>query len=169
MRETASSSSSSPSSNPKWTYDVFLSFRGEDVRKNFVDFLYAALQEKGIFTFKDDERLERGREISPALSEAIEGSMIAVVVFSEDYASSTWCLDELAKIIECKNLLGQTVVPVFYNVEPSVVRKQTGRFGEAFERHEANLQGNEKVQRWRAALVEAANLSGWDIPNTANG
>ena len=36
-------SSSSSSSGHRWNYDVFLSFRGEDTRKNFTDHLYTAL------------------------------------------------------------------------------------------------------------------------------
>ncbi|KAL3499755.1 hypothetical protein ACH5RR_038863 [Cinchona calisaya] len=99
-----------------------MSFRGEDVRKNFVDFLYSALEQKGIYTFKDDKKLKRGRAIRPALSQAIEESRIAIIVFSENYASSAWCLDELAKIIECNGVLGQTVLPVFYDVDPSAVK-----------------------------------------------
>ena len=55
---------SSSSSTPQWNYDVFLSFRGEDTRKSFTDHLYYALKQKGIFTFKDDEKLERGKLIS---------------------------------------------------------------------------------------------------------
>ncbi|KAL3499790.1 hypothetical protein ACH5RR_038883 [Cinchona calisaya] len=165
----SSSSSSSYVCTPKWTYDVFLSFRGEDVRKNFVDFFYSALQQKGIYTFKDDEKLERGRSISPALSQAIEESRIAVIIFSENYASSSWCLDELAKIIECNHLLGQTVVPVFCYVDPSVVRKQKGSFNKAFDKHEDEIEDKERIQKWRAALAEAASFSGWDVPNTANG
>lgn len=49
-------------------------------------------------TFKDDAELERGEEISPRLLGAIESSRSSVVVFSENYANSTWCLDEL---VEC--------------------------------------------------------------------
>ncbi|OIT05497.1 tmv resistance protein n [Nicotiana attenuata] len=84
----------------RWSYDVFLSFRGEDVRKIFVDHLYVA-------TFKDDENLERGKSISPDLMRAIEESRISLVIFSKNYANSTWCLDELVKIMKCKNLKGQ--------------------------------------------------------------
>ncbi|BBH09858.1 Putative disease resistance TIR-NBS-LRR class protein, partial [Prunus dulcis] len=45
-----------------------------------------------------DRRLERGDEIAPALLRAMEKSKIALVIFSEDYASSTWCLKELVCI-----------------------------------------------------------------------
>ncbi|KAL3499752.1 hypothetical protein ACH5RR_038845 [Cinchona calisaya] len=169
MKNFASSSCSSVCTNPKWIYDVFLSFRGEDVRKNFVDFLYSALEQKGIYTFKDDEKLKRGRSIRPALSQAIEDSRIAIIVFSENYASSSWCLDELAKIIECNGVLGQTVLPVFYDVDPSAVRKQKGSFAKHFAKHEDEIEDKERIQRWRAALAEAASISCWDVPNTANG
>ena len=96
---TKSASSSSSSTRSRWTYEVFLSFRGSDTRKNFTDHLYAALNQKGIFTFRDDEKLERGTFIAPELLRAIEESRFAVVIISQDYASSRWCLVELAKIV----------------------------------------------------------------------
>ncbi|KAL9431976.1 hypothetical protein AB3S75_027062 [Citrus x aurantiifolia] len=146
-------------------YDVFLSFRGEDTRDNFTSHLVAALCRKKIKTFID-EQLDRGDEISPALLDAIERSKISVIIFSENYASSKWCLDELVKILECKNKNAQMVVPVFYHVDPSDVRKQTGSFGDAFVKHEKQFKGiPEKVQKWRVALTEASNLSGWDSMN----
>ncbi|XP_059628659.1 disease resistance protein Roq1-like [Cornus florida] len=166
----ASTSAHTLSSSSKWNSEVFLSFRGEDTRKNFVDHLFAALSQRGIYTFKDDQQLRRGEDISPALLKAIEESRFALIVFSRNYASSKWCLDELVKIIECKKTMGQTVVPVFYDVDPSEVRKQTGGFGSAFEIHEKDFSGNmEKVLRWKTALVEAANISGYSVRDTANG
>ncbi|XP_031123399.1 TMV resistance protein N-like [Ipomoea triloba] len=160
----ASITPSQSSSTRKFTYDVFLSFRGEDTRKNIVDHLYHWLKQKGLHTFKDDERLEKGQPIAPTLLQAIQESRFAVVVFSKTYASSTWCLDELAKIMECKEKLNQVVVPIFYNIDPSQVRKQTGRsFEEAFAKHEENFkddEGKAKVERWRKALKEAGNISG---------
>ena len=90
---------SSSSSSRRWIYDVFLSFRGMDTHNNFIDHLYAALQCLGIFTFRDNERLERGKSISPELLKAIEELRISIVILSKNYAYSTWCLDELAKII----------------------------------------------------------------------
>lgn len=154
-------------------YDVFLSFRGEDTRKNFTDHLYSALVRHGFYTFRDDEKLERGEEIGPILLKAIQGSRLSVIVFSRDYAASRWCLDELVKIMECRRTLEHLVVPVFYDVDPSDVRAQRGSFAEAFGKHEeryksSGSEGN-KVERWRAALTEAANLSGWHLQNVADG
>ena len=161
--ERASSSSPSSSDTPRWTYDVFLSFRGMDTRNNFTDHLFDALKRKDIFTFRDDEKLERGKSISPELEKAIEESRFAIVIFSRNYAFSTWCLEELAKIVRCKKVKGMTVLPIFYNVDPSDVRKQAGTFGEAFDVHEERFKENiEMVQIWRDALKEVANIAGWD-------
>ena len=162
--------SSSSSSRPGWDYDVFLSFRGEDTRKNFTDHLYTALLQAGIRAFRDDEKLRCGEEISLQLPKAIQESKISIVVFSKGYASSTWCLGELQKILECRHTTDQIVLPVFYDIDPSDIRKQTGSFAEAFDIHERRFKEEmEKVQKWRKALVEAANLSGLHRRSIANG
>nr|XP_023893288.1 TMV resistance protein N-like [Quercus suber] len=154
----------SSSSKPRWKYEVFLSFRGEDTRRSFTDHLYDALKKKGILTFRDDEKLERGKSISEELSKAIEESRFAIIIFSENYASSRWCLDELVHIIRCKKEIGLEVVPVFYHVNPSDVRHQRGTFAQAFDKHkECFKESIEKVEIWRAALREVTDLSGWDL------
>ncbi|XP_050242466.1 disease resistance protein RPV1-like [Quercus robur] len=120
--ETASSSfpsSSTSSSTEQWKYDVFLSLRGEDTRNNFMDHLFTTLTEKGINTFKDDEKLEKGKSLSLELLKAIEESRFAIVILSKDYTSSTWCLDELANIIACKKDIEMAVLPFFHHVDPS--------------------------------------------------
>ncbi|XP_030933275.1 TMV resistance protein N-like isoform X1 [Quercus lobata] len=139
-------------------YDVFVSFRGEDTRTNFKAYLLAAFDRKRIRAYRDDKDLPRGREIGPELLKAIETSRIAVVVFSKNYATSSWCLDELVKIMECKRLLNQSVMPIFYEVSQSVVLEQKEIFAEAL------LNGPiDKVNNWRTALKEAANLEGFHL------
>ncbi|CAL8997855.1 unnamed protein product [Prunus brigantina] len=161
------------SSSKRWEYQVFLSFRGEDTRKGFTGHLHSALSDAGIRAFLDDNELKRAEFIKTQLEQAIDGSMISIIVFSESYANSSWCLDELVKIMECRERLGQQVIPLFYNVDPSEVRKQTGSFAQAFEKHEAGIcedkHEKEKVQRWRNALSQAADLCGEDLKNADNG
>ncbi|XP_050253754.1 TMV resistance protein N-like [Quercus robur] len=150
------------SSSPK--YDVFLSFCGVDTRKNFTDHLYFALKQKYIITFRDDEKLERGKYISPELLKAIEESKYAIVVLSRNYAFSRWCLIELARIVECIKETELTVLPVFYHVDPSHVRNQTGALAKAFDKHEKDPRVNaEEVQAWKAALKAVGNISGWHV------
>ncbi|MED6217019.1 hypothetical protein PIB30_013490 [Stylosanthes scabra] len=149
-------------------YDVFISFRGEDTRNNFTSHLVSAMSEKSIKTYVDFE-IERGDEISQALITAIEDSNVSVIVFSQNYASSRWCLHELTKILECKKNLGRVVVPVFYKINPSNVRKQ--KKNQALPKHDDNEEqylcalADGKVHQWTAALTEAANLAGWDSRN----
>ncbi|KAI5333920.1 hypothetical protein L3X38_024052 [Prunus dulcis] len=154
---------SSASSTPKIrAHDVFLSFRGEDTRNSFTDHLYHALNQRGIDTFRDDEKLKRGTFIGPELLKANEESSFAVVILSKEYASSTWCLDELAHIVECMKKRELQVFPVFYHVKPSEVRNQTGSFSQAFAKHEEKTVLGE-VGKWRKALTEIAIISGWDL------
>ncbi|XAR49411.1 hypothetical protein NMG60_11032608 [Bertholletia excelsa] len=153
--------------NSVHAHDVFLGFRGEDTRKTFTDHLHTALENAGFRTFRDDDGIRRGEDIKTEINLAIKGSKISIVVFSDDYASSRWCLDELVIILEHKRSSGHVVLPVFYHVDPLEVQNQTGTFGEGFARLEERLKGElgeegnelmEKLEAWRAALEEVADL-----------
>ena len=160
---------SPPSSPTSSYYDVFLSFSGKDTRKNFTDHLYTALKQKGIIVFREDERLERGKYISQELLKAIEETKFAIIILSTNYASSTWYLDELVKIVECMKQNKLTILPVFYHVNPSDARNQMGilasgnqTFAEAFAKHERDPKVKiEDLQAWKAALKEVGNIYIW--------
>ncbi|XP_004309608.1 PREDICTED: disease resistance protein At4g27190-like [Fragaria vesca subsp. vesca] len=156
-------SSSSSSSARCCKYDVFLSFRGPDTRRGITSQLYDQLHNKRrVATFMDDRDLEVGDAISPTLLKAIEESRFAIVVLSPNYASSTWCLEELAKICECMKDQ-KRILPLFYNVEPTNVRFQKRSFEEAFNVHESSgRHRSEKVQLWKDALSKVTSFSGWD-------
>ncbi|KAI6695181.1 hypothetical protein NL676_022891 [Syzygium grande] len=143
-------------------FDVFLSFRGKDVRENFVKSLNEALVRTGINTFMDSENLVMGQDFPPALKDAIEQSFMYVVVFSENYAESWWCLKELVQILERKNRRKQPMLPIFYQVEPGKVRGQKQSYEEALTKHEIEF-GKRKVKKWRDALSEAANVNGMHL------
>ncbi|XP_054818919.1 uncharacterized protein LOC129318254 isoform X3 [Prosopis cineraria] len=144
---------------PPWKYHVFLSFRGEDTRRDFTAELHNALKERCIRTFIDYD-IRKGKDISPELIQAIEESLCAIIIFSKDYAASTWCLDELSKIVDCKKAWSRFVFPVFYNIDPSDVRHQRGTFAAAFQQH-CEIFTQEQVQKWRNDLKEVANISGY--------
>ncbi|KAG4177078.1 hypothetical protein ERO13_A11G284300v2 [Gossypium hirsutum] len=147
-------------------YDVFLSFRGEDTRHNFTDHLCDALRRSGIVTFRDDPKLEAGEEIAPELFKAIQQSWCSLIVFSENYAFSGWCLEELAEIVKQKRENGHKVFPIFHGVDPSDLRKQKEKVEAAFAKHEERYKEDEaKIQRWRNALTEVANIKGWHSNN----
>ncbi|KAL9384222.1 hypothetical protein Peur_024545 [Populus x canadensis] len=53
------------------------------------------------------------------------------------------------------------VLPVFYDVDPSQVGRQTGSFAAAFVEHEKSFnEEKERVSGWRIALKEVADLAG---------
>ncbi|KAL5539510.1 hypothetical protein UlMin_046124 [Ulmus minor] len=157
-------SSSAAAAEPRLPkHDVFISFRGE-TRKSFTSHLYSALSGKQIKAYIDQVSLKQGSEISPALLEAIEESEISIIIFSENYASSSWCLDELVHILKYKKEKARLVLPIFIDIDPSHIRKQLGSYAAAFEKHEKRFK-SEKVREWRQALAEAACISGWDSRN----
>ncbi|PNX95316.1 disease resistance-like protein, partial [Trifolium pratense] len=158
------SPSSSSSFSYKFTYDVFLSFSGTDTRLGFTGNLHKALCDRGIRAFIDDKDLQRGDEITPSLVKAIEDSRIFIPVFSINYASSSFCLDELVHIIHCFTTKGRFVLPIFYGVKPSHVRDQTDSYGKAIAKHKNQFQNKkeksrdnmERLQKWKMALIQAA-------------
>nr|AXU93595.1 RPP4/RPP5-like protein [Arabidopsis thaliana] len=156
------SSSSSPSSR---RYDVFPSFSGLDVRKTFLSHLIEALDRRSINTFMD-HGIERSCIIADELISAIREARISIVIFSENYASSTWCLNELVEIHKCHKDkdLDQMVIPVFYGVDTSEVRKQIGGFGDVFKKTCEDKPEDQK-QRWVKALTDISNLAGEDLRN----
>ncbi|XP_013628000.1 PREDICTED: disease resistance protein RPS6-like isoform X1 [Brassica oleracea var. oleracea] len=157
---------SSSFSSHNWSYDVFPSFSGGDVRKTFMSHFLKELDRKLIIAFKDNE-IKKSRSLDPELTKAIKDSRIAVVIFSTNYASSSWCLNELLEIVKCKEECGQVVIPVFYGLDPSHVRKQTGDFGKIFDKTCQN-KTEDKIIRWREALTGVANIFGYHSVTWAN-
>ncbi|XP_062001518.1 disease resistance-like protein DSC1 isoform X2 [Rosa rugosa] len=152
----------SSSSSPR---DVFLNFRGDDTRDHFVCHLHKALKGQAVKAYLDNLDLKKGEDLSKILN-AIAESKISIVVFSQNYATSTWCLEELVEILECRKKQKHIVMPVFYRVDPSDICEQTGSFAAAFSNHERDRKEGEnscsKVKRWRSALKEAGEIAGWD-------
>ncbi|CAN6446067.1 unnamed protein product [Victoria cruziana] len=143
-------------------FEVFLSFRGEDTRNGFTGHLYDSLRDRGVSTFIDSEKLEKGEEIDKLL-EYIEKSEICILIISKRYAESKWCLKEMTKCVECH----KEIIPVFFGVEPSDVRHQSGPFKSAFKEYESNKNlKSEEVLKWREALRKVGEISGFNLKDT---
>ncbi|KAI9112307.1 hypothetical protein K1719_016830 [Acacia pycnantha] len=147
---------------PKDKYNVFLSFCGGDTRKGFTTNLREALKRAGLEVFMDNQ-IRSGDKIASTLFQAIESSRTSIIILSVNYAGSGWCMQELEKIMDCHITDGQPVFPIFFDVEPSHVRKQSGDFGTKFKTLMKNTtRSKEQELNWTRALNEVANIVGWD-------
>ncbi|KAL7205637.1 hypothetical protein ACSBR2_018545 [Camellia fascicularis] len=166
------------SSTSRCTYQVSLSFSNKDTGWSFTDHLYTALVRAGIHTFRAHDELERGEDMESEFQQATHESKISIIVLSKDFALSEWCLDELLKILQRRKAVGHKILPIFYKVNPSEVQMQMGSFAEAFANHEEQFmvetderkkEWMEKVERWRVALKEVANIKGMVLQDQADG
>ncbi|KAK4746760.1 hypothetical protein SAY87_025797 [Trapa incisa] len=142
-------------------YHVFLSFRGPDTRQGFTDVLYQYMVSAGIRVFRDDDELVIGQKIETILL-AINGSQICVPIFSENFASSAWCLREVERMVHLK----KEMVPIFYKVSPNDVKLKTDRYSKFMAEHEIKY-GKERVEKWEDALKATAQLKGRELSSNS--
>ncbi|CAN0863880.1 Disease resistance-like protein DSC1 [Linum grandiflorum] len=149
------SSSSSPHQEyytGKWEYDVFVCFRGKDTRRLFTSHLAGHLRQRSIRHFTD-EVFDRTENIDAGLLELLRRSAMSVVIFSEGFAESSYCLDEVATVAQSVERFGHRVLPVFYGVRPEEVAG-----GEYRDVIEAELKPSmEKKKRWIDGLNQVTH------------
>lgn len=141
---------------------VFINFRGK-LRQGFISFLVAALKEKNINVFIDEHET-RGKYLI-SLFDRIGESKIALVIFSEGYTESKWCLDELVQIKECMDQEKLIVIPIFYKIDLAVVKRLRGKFGDKFRDLEDKYQHEpERPQKWKEAIVSVCQTFALSLP-----
>ncbi|KAL3736810.1 hypothetical protein ACJRO7_025699 [Eucalyptus globulus] len=149
-------------------FEVFLSFRGPDTRLTFTDSLYHTLVKAGIRVFRDNEEIRQGEKIGAELLHAIKSSKIYVPIFSRNYASSVWCLRELAHMMECSSKAkDKMILPIFYDVDPDDVKLRTRLYLDSLEKHEGKF--GRDVLQWKEALTEVAKIRGLGLKNRGHG
>ncbi|CAH8333543.1 unnamed protein product [Eruca vesicaria subsp. sativa] len=138
---------------------VFVNFRGDELRSGFISHLVEALQRHGINVFIDKhERI--GVDLTNLFAR-IEESKIALVIFSRRYTESRWCLDELVKIKERTDQGLLKVIPIFFKVEPITVKKLRGAFGDQFRDREWEYRCDKpRTDRWKEALASVSRKIG---------
>ncbi|XP_019084318.1 PREDICTED: vesicle-associated protein 1-4-like [Camelina sativa] len=163
-------------------HQVFVSFRGSDVRHNFFSFLKDALIKNGINVVTDED-VPRGKPIDENLLKLIRNSRIAVVIFSENYPESTWCLDELVEIEKQMDLKKLDSCPIFFEIETCHVKLHEAKSSfdynllrlEHRERKKARQinkkaweDAEERFDGWRRALVSVASRLGLTYKKNSN-
>ncbi|KAK3430485.1 hypothetical protein EUGRSUZ_E01994 [Eucalyptus grandis] len=125
--------------------------------------LYNGLISAGIRAFKDNEELRFGEEIEGGLLQAINDSRIYIPIFSKGYASSKWCLHELAHIVELPRGNNEKVIlPIFYDVDADDVKLKTKLYRKALRKHKSEY-GKELAKKWKNALREVVRIRGRNL------
>ena len=124
-----------------------------------MSFLEKDLSAAGLRAFLDCKSIDMGEDSWECIEHAIKRSPVAVVVFSERFADSVWCLRELHAML---HMSSATVLPVFYNVQPWEVRfPEEGRLKGGFEKL-CERHPKEVIDEWREDLEHASKLMGWE-------
>ncbi|XP_052733983.1 disease resistance protein RUN1 isoform X2 [Vigna angularis] len=157
-----------PSSTSKLSrmYDVLINFTGEDIRRKFVSHLDSALSANGLTTFLYHDNAVKPMHIQEPI---LNLCRVAIVVFTESYSQSAWCLHQLQQIIEWHETYCRHVLPVYYEIQPLDVRLQKGDFGKAFKATAHQTFSAQELEhamsRWSHAITKTANFFGWDDCN----
>ena len=123
-------------------------------------FLYEDLNRHGLQPYLDCKSIRIGEECWKSIEDGIKNTSIAVVVFSERYVESEWCLKELHVMLEAHS--SKKILPIFYNVKPWDLRNpERGKFGKGFEKLKEKFN-SKVIEEWKADLEEASKLMGWE-------
>ncbi|XP_010437371.1 PREDICTED: disease resistance protein RPS4-like [Camelina sativa] len=160
----SSSSSTIPVESPPQD-QVFINFRGKELRKGFVSHLVKALKRDGINAFIDEDET-KGNDLSSLFSRIAE-SKVALAIFSSMYTESKWCLNELVKMKECVDSGKLVAIPIFYRVETNDVKNLEGVFGAKFCEWVKICDG-EQLNKWKDALEVVTNRMGFVLGETSD-
>lgn len=142
---------------------VFISFggHGDDTRLGFISHFQAGLKRSGINFYINIENMTKGYDPEELIMNVRE-SRIALVIFTESYLSSAWCLEELVEIN--KYTMSLVVIPIFYKVEPKYVRD--GRLVEINNQLVLNWGATDaRINRWKQALNSVGERLGFVYAN----
>ncbi|AED95174.1 unnamed protein product [Arabidopsis thaliana] len=153
---------------------VFINFRGDELREIFVNHLELQLRNAGINVFIDTKE-QKGRRLQ-YLFTRIKKSKIALAIFSKRYCESKWCLDELVTMNEQMKEKKLVVIPIFYNVRSDDVKRAAnpdgegnldGEFSLPFKQLKQNHAGEpERVEGWERALRSVTKRIGFSRSNS---
>ena len=136
---------------------------GSDTKRGFVSFLQSRLEAAGIRVFVDESELQPGSKAWPVMQSTLRGCKIAVPILHESYGNSTWCLQELAIMMEDREPK-RAVLPVFLSDEGTGVLQQLKAGVEKlFSSGKATA---EQAATWKAAIGKVGSITGWRLDQT---
>ncbi|KAK4783512.1 hypothetical protein SAY86_007886 [Trapa natans] len=128
--------------------DVFINHRSIDTKKTFSGLLFQYLSHHDIKCFLNSKSMKPGDRLFDNINRAIHGCKVGVAVLSPRYCHSTYCLHELALMLETK----KRVIPIFYDVIPSQLR--------VMSKGSSMACSSRDLERYKWALEETQNTVG---------
>ncbi|RWW43099.1 hypothetical protein BHE74_00051324 [Ensete ventricosum] len=125
--------------------DVFISHRGTDTKMTLAGLLYDRLVHHNVRPFLDNRTMEPGDKLYECIDAGILQCKVGVVIFSPRFCDSSFCLHELAMMVEAKKKL----IPIFCDVKPSELLVLG-----------AESHSPENLKRYSKALQEARDTVG---------
>lgn len=149
-------------------YDVFINHRGPDVKKTLASYLYHCLVARGLRVFLDTEEMQEGDSLTLQIEGAIRTAFIHIAIFSPKYAKSSWCLNELVKMLES----GSKIIPIFHTVKPSELTSENGKYAKQLRKLEEKTDQEGKprydaatIREWKTALSKVDKSTEFDLEN----
>lgn len=134
----------------KQTVYISFSFNNDDSHvSSFISYLDAALYREGIDVVLD----KSGHELE---KDRFSDIKLFLVVFSNLYAFSVACLENVVKLLEFLQQKDHVIVPVFYYEK---VKQPMEVFGDKFAVLEKSHSADQ-VTKWRRVLEETMKLQG---------
>ncbi|XP_030523513.1 disease resistance protein L6-like [Rhodamnia argentea] len=123
----------------------------------------------GIRVFLDSEELRYGKSIKEVLK-AVDESQIYVPIFSKKFASRSWCLRELARMVEChsESKGKREIIPIFCDVKTQDVKLNTDLYEKDILEHSKDFEARE-LDRWRSALKKVGGIIGPKLEGKGEG
>lgn len=142
----------------KTKYPVFISFRGADVRTGFLSFLEYGLK-LGVVDYYVDTKEMKSEPLN-ILLKRIRDSRLVLIIFSENFMESTWCIKELLETTKEMIESGRKIIPLFYKVRVSDVKKNWKVRAEQARGEEGEEKAKEMEKEVHDALRTVTGLMG---------
>ncbi|KAH7430631.1 hypothetical protein KP509_08G007500 [Ceratopteris richardii] len=150
-------------SRQRGLHDVFICHCVQNTQHNVVSVLRGMLHSRGIGCFVVGYAGES--EYVSEVEKLIENSKVHVIFLSPEFTGSKQCLDEVVQIMRKYSssstpdtFLKSNIIPIFYDVEPTVIRYQ--QEGSASDLRNAQEITQQEREDWSRALQCLCQLKG---------
>ncbi|KAJ0266160.1 Toll/interleukin-1 receptor homology (TIR) domain-containing protein [Hirschfeldia incana] len=139
---------------------LFVNFWGKELSNGFVSHVVKALEDAGVNVSIDSNEL-KGRD-AETLFKRIDNSIIALVIFSDRFSESEWCLNEVVRMDKRVKDSKLRVIPVFYRVSTYDVKNFKGKFGSAFEEtvQKQSPEVTNMAEHWMSSVKSVSSKAG---------